>query len=95
MHKKDQSEEVFIKIKQEMNKLENKLKERLESAQDIRDLEDKVNKNTFKLEKTSSGLERESRTANWSLMFELYKYYLLIGIGAFIILYILYKSIFK
>lgn len=73
-----ESAELTEKVDKEVKMLQEKLKVRLQEAQDLGDLSQKVQKTTFTLEKHTAQLSEDATKTKWLTLLEYYKLILIL-----------------
>lgn len=81
-----QNEDYLQQIDVEVGNLQNKLKCRLQQAQDLGDLNKKVLEHSFKLEESTFGLRKTAEETKWKWLIEYAKWLILIGVVVFLLL---------
>ena len=90
MDYKEENDRALDAIQGQVEKLQGKLKERLEETHKLDDLSKKVSDTSFHLRKSTQKLEKTSEKTRWLLMLEMYKWYIAIGI---IVLFMIFSII--
>lgn len=90
-----ENDAVTEKIDTELVTLQDTLKDRLKETNDLADLNQTVFKSSMQLEKHSVKLESSARRTKWMWLMNYAKWMIIAGILVTLLLFILFKLVFK
>lgn len=92
MDYQEQNDKALDSIQNQVEKLQGRLKDRLEETHKLDDLSKKVSDTSFHLRKSTHQLEKTSEKTRWMLMIELYKWYIAIGVVVLLMILMVIKT---
>lgn len=89
-------EDVLVEqVENELDRLQDQLKDRLKQANDLSDLNKHVMTSSLTIEKHTEKLEKTSTKVKWKWLLQYMKWTIILVLIIFLLLFILYKAFIK